>query len=370
MRVLALAGDIGSVIAQIRLVVPLTLLCRQRGWSLVLRSFHDCSQADLGGADVMVVQRANSPRVLRLQRQMRRGGGTVVYEIDDLLTEVPPHISNQASLRGRAHLLRQCMEQADLVTVSTAILGRELGAPRWQVVPNQAFEADEALLPVPRPGAPVTLLFASSERLAADFMYPALHQLPGVRLVVVGPPAADFARAGLPVEAHPLMARERFVAFAQQLPNVLAVIPLEGSRFAACKSAVKWLDYAAAGVPTLCSAVSPYLEVVTPGETGGLVANDPGAWRLALQAAVQDDGWRARIAAAAHRQVRPQFTLQHTVDAWAQAIEQARLHRASHSPDPQPFMQRMTDDFNGWMEQRLLRLRALNRARLAKRARR
>lgn len=369
MRVLALAGDIGALIAQIRLVVPLALLCRQRGWSLALRSFHDCTRADLNDADVMVVQRANSPRVLRLQRQMRQAGGAVIYEIDDLLTEVAPHISNQAAVQRRSKLLRQCMDQADLVTVSTPILGRELAAPRWHVVPNHAFQADDTLLPVPQPDAPVTLLFASSDRLAADFIYPALHQLPGVRLVVVGPPAADFAAAGLAVEAQPLMARERFVAFAQQLPNALAVIPLEDSRFAACKSAVKWLDYAAAGVPALCSAVSPYLEVVTHGETGALVANDPVAWHQALQAAVQDAGWRARVAAAARRQVLLHHTVQHTVDAWSQGIEQAILGRASHPPGPGPWTQRVTDAVAGWLERPLQRLRALNRARLAKRAR-
>ena len=33
------------------------------------------------------------------------------------------------------------------------------------------------------------------------------------------------------------------IDFARQLPNPVAVIPLEDSRFAACKSAIKWFEY-------------------------------------------------------------------------------------------------------------------------------
>jgi hypothetical protein len=75
------------------------------------------------------------------------------------------------------------------------------------------------------------------------------------------------------------------------------------------------------------------------------------------------------VAAAARRHVLLHHTVQHTVDAWSQAIEKALLGRASHPPGPGPWAQRTTDAVAGWMERPLQRLRALNRARLAKRAR-
>lgn len=368
MKLLALAGDIDAVIAQIRLVTPLKALCQKQGWTLVLKSFHDCSQQDLARADVLVVQRAASSRMLRLQQRMQQLGGAVVYDIDDLLTDVPAHISNQDAVRQRVQLLRRCMTVADIVTVSTKRLGHELGLVQAQVVPNHALAASHASVPAHQIGTPVTLLFASSDHLATDFIYPAVRALHGARVVVVGPPATDFQRAGIAVQAQPLMARADFVAFARSLPNVVAVIPLEDSRFAACKSAVKWFDYAAAGIPTLCSAVSPYLEVVDDGVTGALVANEPKAWQSALQQAIDDVNGRQRMATAAQAHVVAHHSLQHTVDAWQQAVLAARQARDAAPPQALGPGAKVQGAWTSAIDAMTLRLRALNRARLAKRS--
>ena len=370
MRLLALAGDIDALIAQIRLVTPLTALARERGWSLTLRSFHDCTRADLAACEVLVVQRGASARVLRLQQIARQRGAAVVYEIDDLLTEIAPHISNQAAVRRQQALLRRCMAHADAITVSTARLGRELALPDALEVPNHALALGELALPAAVAGQPVTLLFASSDRLAAEFIYPVLRVLQGVRVVVIGPPGAAFEAAGIEVQRQPLMPRERFVAFARGLCNPLAVIPLEDSRFAACKSAVKWFDYAEAGIPTLCSAVSPYAQVIDDRVTGWLVANESAAWAAALQAAVNDGQGRARVAVAARATVRERHTLAHTVAAWQRAIETALTRRAS-APLPAPgWRWQLHDALDRRFEAAWLGLRAFNRARLARRSRR
>ncbi len=370
MNLLALAGDIDALIAQIRLVTPLTALCQRHGWTLTCKSFHDCAWDDLRRAQVLVVQRASSARALRLQQLMQRQGGAVIYDIDDLLTDVAPHISNQAAVRQRVPMLLQCMQSADVVSVSTARLGLELGLQAAVEVPNFAWKAADLKLPTPQPGLPVTLLFASSDQLATHFIYPALQAVEGVNIVVVGPPAQSFVQAGLPIEAHPLMPREAFVAFARSLPNVLAVIPLEASRFAACKSAVKWFDYAAAGVPTLCSAVSPYAEVIRDGVTGGLVPNAPEAWRGALCSAVVDGGWRARIAQAAQAQVLGHHSLATTLQAWETAVSQALERSAGRPAAAIGLWQGLRDRWWSHADAVALRLRALNRARLAKRSRR
>jgi hypothetical protein len=370
MNLLALAGDIDALIAQIRLVTPLKALCERNGWGLVLKSFHDCSLADLSGAQVMVVQRASSARALRLQQRMQMQGGVVIYDIDDLLTEVAPHISNQAAVQKRVPMLRRCMQAADMVSVSTARLGRELELQNTLEVPNFAFSPAPQSKSGSTAGLPVTLLFASSDQLATDFIYPALHAVQGVNIVVVGPPAAGFQRAGLQVQAHPLMLRETFVAFASSLPNVLAVIPLEASRFAGCKSAVKWFDYAACGVPALCSAVSPYKEVISDGVTGGLVPNEPEAWRNAIARAVGDAAWRARIADAAQVQVLEHHSLARTLLAWEAVVAQALQRGKSRSPLARGPLQRLKDRWWTGFEGAALRLRAFNRARLAKRSRR
>ena len=368
MRLLALAGDIHALIAGIRLVGPLTALAAQMGHSLQLRSFHDCSRADLAACDVLIVQRGASARVLLQQQIARLHGAAVIYEIDDLLSEIAPHISNQAAVsRQRAWLLR-CMDNADVVSVATARLGVELGLSGAVEVPNHAFSLGDVPLPAVDTTRPVTLLLASSDRLAAGFLYPALHELEGVQVVVVGPPGADLEAAGLAVRRQGLLPRERFLAFARDLVNPVGVIPLEDSRFAACKSAVKWFDYAEAGIPTLCSAVSPYLMVVQDGVTGALVANEQAAWLAALRHAAADAAWRQRIAAAARAAVRERHTLAHTVSAWQRVVDTALERRA---PAPLPgWGWRVREATAARLEALALKLRALNRARLANRTRR
>lgn len=370
MRVLALAGDAQALIAQIRLRLPLQALAQARGWTLDLRSFHDCPWALLAAADVLVVQRGLSARALALQNLVRRRGGAVVYEIDDLLTEVPEHISNHAAVRAALPWLQRCLAACDLVTVSTERLGHELGAAHWAVVPNAAWPPD----PIPplhaQPEQPVSLLLASMEGLATDFLPPALRAVagPGVRIVAVGPPAACLLAAGLPVQAVPLMPRDDFIPWARQLPNAVAVIPLETSRFAACKSAIKWFEYSHAGIPVLASAVSPYADVVQDGLTGALVANHAVAWEAALRRACTDAAWRQALADAACRDVRQRFSFAHMVDAWGRAIEQAQLRRLQTAVPTLTVLERLR-----WLAWRVAeaprqRLRALNRARLARRA--
>ncbi|MDP2004115.1 MAG: glycosyltransferase [Rubrivivax sp.] len=384
MKLLAVAGEIDGFLAGIRLRRPLQALCDAEGWPLTLRSLHEVGRADLGAADLLVVQRSFSERAWRLQRAARQRGLPVVYDIDDLLTDPPPHLSNQAALLARQASLRRCLAEADVLAVSTARLGRELlsdlGAtpaataplPQTVVVPNCSLPLADETWPAAAGPGPVSLLFAASEHMACDHLYPALRRLQaergaGVQVVVVGPPAAAFAAAGVRVQCHGLMPRADFLALVRGLSRPLAVIPLEDSRFAACKSAIKWFDYAEIGVPVLCSAVSPYREVVADGVTGRLVANDDEAWFLALQQAVDDDGWRVRAALAARRVVRERHTLAQTVAAWREALTLAQARRAAH-PLPAPSLGwRLRETVSAALEGGALRLRQLNRARLARR---
>lgn len=365
---LALAGDAQALICEIRLRVPLQALSLREGWSLRLLSFHDCTRADLRQADVVIVQRGLTRRAWRLQQRARRYGVAVIYEIDDLLTELPSHISNRDAVARQQGWLLRCLQGCDLVSVSTDRLGAALPVRPVYTVPNYACPLGDAPLPTQGAG-PVSLLIASMDRLAGDFIFPALRALDSrrVQVVVVGPPAQQYRDAGIPVQPHPLMPRERFIAFARGLTNPVAVIPLEDSRFASCKSAIKWFEYGEAGIPVLCSNVSPYRDVVEDGVTGRLVANETEAWRRALQAVVEDSPWRASAARSAREVVRREHTLEHTVQAWRSAIEQALARRPAPGPAPANGAWLVADRVGGWLEDAVRWLRRLNRDRLARR---
>lgn len=374
MKVLALAGEITALVAQIRVATPLQALCERDGHTLVLRSFHDCTRTDLAAADVLVVQRGLNRRAWRLQRWMRQRGGAVVYDIDDLLTELPAHISNQAAVAAQRPWLARCLGESDALSVSTArllaMLGDSLALPPAVVVPNHALPRDERPLP-PQTEGPVTLLLASTDHIAVEAIFPALRALqneqPALQIAVVGPPGAALAAAGLRVQRHALMPREAFLEFARGLPNAVGVVPLEDSRFAAGKSAVKWLYYAGIGVPTLCSAVSPYAEVVEDGRTGWLVANTAAAWEAALRSVIGDAPLRQRVAAAARQEVQLRHGLDGTLAAWREVLALALQQRQARALPSPSLAERLADTLAAISENSQGRLRAFNRARLAKR---
>ncbi len=369
LRLLALAGDIDALIAEIRLRTPLQALAQRAGFSLVLRSFHDCSLAELRKADVLIVQRAFSERVARLQRQVRYQGGAVLYEIDDLLTELPAHVSHQQQVHRRRQSLLNCMRWADLVTVSTEHLGQTLAPPHWHVVPNYAVPLGDAPLPRAEPRQAVTLLLASMEALAPSALHEALRGLPhgAARVVAVGPAAASLMAAGVAVERHPLMPRGDFIAWVRTLPNAVAVIPLEDSRFAACKSAIKWMEYAEAGIPVLCSDVRPYRDVIESGRTGWLVANEAEAWRRALEQVIAHPAQRDQVALAARAAARARHGLDMTVQAWDRAIQTARQLQQARAAHGAWGLLRLGDTLGFAADAVRLPLRRLNRARLARR---
>lgn len=374
MKLLALAGDITALVAQIRVASPLQALAEADGHTLVLRSFHDCTRADLAAAEVMVVQRGLNARAWRLQRWMRQCGGAVVYDIDDLLTELPPHISNQAAVAAQLRWLPRCLAQSDALSVSTSrlrqMLAERLALPPAVVVPNHALPPDGQPLPAQTAG-PVTLLVASTEALAVDALFPALRALqqsePALQIVVVGPPGAAFEAAGLRVRREAVMPRAAFLRFAHSLHNPVGVVPLEDSRFAAGKSAVKWFCYAGLGMPTLCSAVSPYAEVLDGGRTGWLVPNTALAWEAALRAVIGDPAGRQRVAAAAHEEVHRHHGQAQNLAAWREVLALALQQRAAHPPAAAGWGQRLQDLGAALAEGSLGRLRALNRTRLARR---
>ena len=145
------------------------------------------------------------------------------------------------------------------------------------------------------------------------------------------------------------------------------MVPLEDSRFAAGKSAVKWLYYASIGVPTLCSAVSPYADVIDDGRTGWLVSNTTQAWTAALRPVIDDASLRLRVADAARREVALHHGLGVTLAAWREVLALAVQQRQATALAPAGLVDKLQDLLAVMAEGSAGRLRAFNRARLARR---
>lgn len=319
-------------LASIRLLNPLNAWTRRHGGHIRVIKFADFQERDLDGIDIAVVQRIVAPSAIKLIRQMQQRGIKVLFDIDDLLTEMPPFLASASAMTELKPLLEHTLRIVDGITVSTPRLGERLASyNRCYVTPN--CPAPLLVAPPERAkeeGSCITLLMASSDSVRFDFIVPVLRALMNdksfnVRLVALGPPGEYLASQGLKVERYPNMDYEAFRAFAASLSDALGVIPLDASPFSACKSAVKFMDYALAGIPSVCSNVPPYSDVVKDGESGLLAENTEKSWLEALNQACSSRELRETLACNARSEVNKHWSLNRAADAW-QVVTSALLH--------------------------------------------
>ena len=373
LRLLALSADIDSTIAAIRLLEPLGALALAQGHLLRARSFHQATRADLAWADVAIVQRPTGVRAQRLVERLCAIGTPWVCDLDDLLTDVPAFSTHHTALRDGAQALVGTLRRASAITVPVAPLAqaleRRLGSagPPMHTVPNHAppLRAQQAVHDdsvAPR----ATLVVASSDTVRVDFIVPALRALarePGFQVLAIGPIAATLAAAGIAVQPRPLMARAAFLDLLVACVNPIGWIPLDDSLFSQCKSPIKFFDYAVAGVPALCSRVSPYIEVVDDGRTGRLIENDPLLWQAAALELAHSAAKRAAMVRAAAAAVAEHHNLALSVMCWQavlSSVDRAATARHGHSLS-------MVDRLFDVGERTFARLRDLNRSRMRRR---
>ena len=270
---------------------------------------------------------------------VREGGAKLAYDIDDLMfapdlatTDVIDGIRTQnldeAETADYFRRVRSVIEQVDLCVCATEELAHHVRGMRIPafVLPNgfDAATLDAARLAARRRAASpgdglIRIGYAAGTRthqrdfaVAAPALARILAQHPACRLVL-------FREAD---SAVPLLDAAEFpdlVSYAGQiewrakvglaeLPAEMArfdinIAPLEvGNPFCEAKSELKFYEAALAGAVSIVSPTGPMARLVRNGETGFL-ADIPDAWFESLNALIADPALRARLAAAALRDV-------------------------------------------------------------------
>jgi hypothetical protein len=91
----------------------------------------------------------------------------------------------------------------------------------------------------------------------------------------------------------------------------IAVAPLRDTPFNRSKSDLKYLEYAALGVPSIFSNVIPYSHSVRHEQTGLLAENTTDAWCEEILRLAYDSTLRERLAEGARTQVLGERCLRH-----------------------------------------------------------
>ncbi len=291
---------------------------REAGVEMLMRPASGFGDWKLAAAcDLVVVQkRLMRPSwVAKLRRHARR----LIFDTDDAIWE--PHGKAHSwltRLRTRRRL-RAIAGAADLCTVPNEHLAAHL-RPLARRVEIVSMALDETIWHPPaarRPGplrigwagAPPNLSYLA--RLA-DAIADLQRTHPEIEWLVYCGQRPDFGN-GLRFTHHPF---EPGTEADVVRDFDIGLLPLPDDAFAAGKSPIKALQYAACAVPCIASPVGATRETVRPHETG-LTASDSAEWTAAIVTLAQDATLRQQLGETA----RCRFIARHT----RQAVQQRML---------------------------------------------
>ncbi len=336
-RVVCLVPDLKSGLFNFRVKTPLDNWARRHNGAVRYRLLGEHRPEDLVWGDVFVFERMGGAHTLRMIKLLKQYGKRVVFEIDDLLTELPNFLAHHRGSPETQLSLRNAITQADLVTTTTPRLAARLATLNPQVVcvpncikdmpPARAAHGD-ALAPK------ATLIVASSDTVLVDNLIAPLKHIQAkygdrIKVVVVGPIDKALKQGGIQFERAPILTYPKFVELLQTLINPIGLIPLDHSIFSSCKSPIKYFDYASASIPAICSNVPPYSDYVVHEQTGLLVENTSEAWISAIESLIQSTEKRQALAQAAREYVIATHLADQAGDAWQTAIQKLNIDHSA-----------------------------------------
>ncbi|HXK17589.1 MAG TPA: glycosyltransferase, partial [Polyangiaceae bacterium] len=253
----------------------------------------------------------------------------LVLDLDDDLLNVPTDKDPTLGFMLYRPAMVELLKATSMLTVSTEPLAKAYaGLTRSvRIVPNrldprvwlEPLERD----PNPPKGfdedAAIRVLYMGSPTHHEDLqlILPAFARLRSkhrVQLHTIGVTGAKTPEGFRPiVPPHPRY--DHFIAWFRSIVGHfdLAVAPLLDTPFNRCKSDLKFLEYAACGLPVVASRVVPYSLTVRDGEDGLLADNDEDSWFNAIESLVLQPELRARLGAAARLRAETEFMVKSCV---------------------------------------------------------
>lgn len=286
--------------------------------------------------DVVVFQRVFDPADRDRMVRLKRRGLLVVYDLDDAVWLMGPELLNPAyphyAQGGRMDAHLDCLQEADLVTVTTEALAEEIRRrhDHVEVLPNR-------LLLGRYDQVKETVRFAGGEdRTIIGWTGSATHER-DFRMVLPALVEVDEAFAGKllwrfmgeekslwriaealtenPVEVFPWRSFAEHPAYLRAMRLDVGICPLWPHPFNAMKSPVKALEYSAAGAAVIASDFGPY-EVLAKDEA--VLCSTQEAWKLELMRLIEEPETRRRLAAKLLERVKREFALEGAGGEWVE----------------------------------------------------
>lgn len=257
--------------------------------------------------DLVVLIRPADRRIRRFVRAARAGGAVVVHCVDDWLFGEGHRVGAYGGAEGVRSLVASYAD-VDGFVVSTPRLAENLavyGKPTW-LMRNCLWDRYWEGVQPRVAGQTVRIGWTGMARIRpADIsgIGPALRQVldanPTARFVTV---ADEVALEATDLLGHPQVESFELVPF-EDFPRQLAridigIAPLAPVEVNACKSAIKLLEYWAAGAAAVVQRGQPEYEWALHEGEDGFLAGGQDEWATILKRLVADAGERRRVARA------------------------------------------------------------------------
>ena len=272
--------------------------------------------------DVVVFQRLiEGPQIARLRAMRKEIGALFVYELDDLITDMPGD-NKYASLfhRDVGDRLKRAIGLCDRLVVSTLALAVAYGqfAPEVVVCPNSLPNVPwESLSGVRSSFLRPRVGWAGSASHLGDLkiLYPVVKATSHlVDWVFLGAIPNVLRRHA--VEVHELVPIDLYPAKLASLDLDLAVAPLQQHRYNDAKSNLRLLELGVMGYPVICSAGVGAFDYDLPVTR---VENRPDAWIAAIVAAIADRDALVEQGDALRQAIHADWLMDGRAELWATA---------------------------------------------------
>jgi len=284
-------------------------------------------------ADFVIIQR-DFPRFVEVYEKIitaaRAAGKPVVFDIDDLLWELPETHFDMRRRRYTESILPmfKAIIEADLVTTSSAALRDRLKDLNQNtvVLPNYL---DDRLWVKDNEREygnhqPIVLGYMGSPTHAIDikFLEPVLQKLvkryhSKIVLHMYGFPPPVWLRQTIRTELTRFShtSYEQFARGFQKASFDIALAPLAPIPFNQCKSSIKYLEYSALGVPGVYSNTPAYCSLIQHGKDG-FIATTVDEWEAQLVQLIEDERLRKSIGRKARDKVFNSWMVSQHAGEW------------------------------------------------------
>lgn len=285
--------------------------------------------SDLNWADIVLLGRLDSWYECQLTTMLHKAGKTLAYILDDDLLNILPELSSapyygQKQIRG---YIRRMLELSDAVISPSPLLLEKYAVDGREAVQIEEPAIDPISYTPHDPDKPVKIGFAGSIDRTGDIEELLKDALLRIRREYQKKVRFEFFGV-IPSFAGELEAKcipycdsyDEYRRVLNSLEWDIGLAPMPDTPFHACKHYNKFVEYAAADVVGIFSAVMPYTRLKGKERDAVLCGNTSEEWYGSIKRLLDNPAEREAMREALSRRISAAYSVQSTAEEFLKRL--------------------------------------------------